>query len=134
MAYTFSASVHFCHGGKNGTILEGMMIDMRLLHLIPKANRRGLSPCGLEEHLKPHANSDNSTKTRLHFLIYSLGKACLNHHSVPGSLYNYKGLKNVTRSAERVIIRILAPHIPFPCSRVVPLTSLISKVCTSTIT
>jgi hypothetical protein len=56
IAYSFRGSVHYHHGRKHGSVQAGMVLEMlRVLHLVPKANRRRLLPDNLEEGLKAHS-------------------------------------------------------------------------------
>jgi hypothetical protein len=50
LAYRFRGSVHYHHGRKHGSIQAGMVRkELRVLHLVQKANRRRLTSRQLGE-------------------------------------------------------------------------------------
>ena len=46
LAYRFRGSAHYHQGRKHGSVQTGMMLEkeLRILHPVPKTNRRRLSP------------------------------------------------------------------------------------------
>jgi hypothetical protein len=50
LAYSFRSSVHYHRGRKQGSFQAGMgQKELRVLHLVPKTNRRRLAPTWLGE-------------------------------------------------------------------------------------
>jgi hypothetical protein len=80
LVYIFRGSVHYHHGRKHGSVQVGMLWEeLRVLHLVPKANRRRLTSrkLGGRSQNQPQQwhtsfNKATPTLTRPHLLIVPL--------------------------------------------------------------